>query len=117
MEVTSDPPEATVFVNGNQRGTTPFRYVYDPVDGRELNFELRKSGYTPSTFVLRPHMDNGVLFVDAMLLGVPYIIDRKNPALYALPMDRYTANLYKEVPGDIQRQLVPITNMIVALGD
>ena len=42
MEVTSDPPEATVFVNGNQRGTTPFRYVYDPADGRELNFELRK---------------------------------------------------------------------------
>lgn len=117
MEVTSDPPEATVFVNGNQRGTTPFRYVYDPADGSELNFELRKSGYTPSTFVMRPHMDKGVLFVDAMLLGVPYIMDRKNPALYALPMDRYTANLYKEVPGDIQRQLVPITNMIVALGD
>lgn len=117
MEVTSDPPEATVFVNGNQRGTTPFRYVYDPADGREVNFELRKSGHTPSTFVVRPRMDNGVLFADAMLLGIPYIVDRKSPALYEMPAETYSANLYKEVPSEMQRQMVPISTMKVALGD
>lgn len=117
MEVLSDPPEATVFVNGNQRGTTPFRYVYDPADGKEVNFELRKTAYAPVTFVVRPQMDNGVLFADAMLLGIPYIVDRKSPALYEMPTPSYTANLYKEIPSDVQRQLVPIGTVNLALGD
>ena len=117
MEVLSDPSDATVFVNGNQRGSTPFRYVYDPADGKEVNFELRKTAYAPVTFVVRPQMDNGVLFADAMLLGIPYIVDRKNPALYEMPTSSYTANLYKEVPSDVQRQLVPIGTVNLALGD
>ena len=68
MEVLSEPGEGTVFVNGNQRGTTPFRYAYDPADGAEVNFEVRKTGYVPRTFTVRPRMNNGVLFADAMLL-------------------------------------------------
>ncbi|MBX2973964.1 MAG: hypothetical protein KF797_12745, partial [Flavobacteriales bacterium] len=117
LEVLSDPPEATVFVNGSQRGTTPFRYVYDPADGREVNFEVRKSGYGPNTFSVRPRMDNGVLFADAMLLGIPYIVDRKSPALYEMPTTSYSANLYKEAPADVQRQLVPVGTVNMALGD
>lgn len=117
LEVLSDPPEATVFVNGSQRGTTPFRYVHDPADGREVNFEVRKSGYGPNTFSVRPRMDNGVLFADAMLLGIPYIVDRKSPALYEMPTTSYSANLYKEVPADVQRQLVPVGTVNMALGD
>jgi hypothetical protein len=58
---------------------------YDPADGREVMFELRKNSYKPTTFSMRPKMDNGVLFADAMLLGIPYIVDRKSPALYEMP--------------------------------
>lgn len=117
MEILSEPQEATVFVNGNQRGTTPFNYVYDPADGSEVMFELRKNGYAPSTFTVRPRMDNGVLFADAMLLGIPYIVDSKSPNLYEMPASRYTANLYREVPAEEQRHMVPIAGLTLALGD
>ena len=117
MDVLSEPGEAIVYVNGNQRGTTPFRYVYDPSDGKEVMFEVRKNGYVPSAFSLRPSMNNGVLFADAMLLGIPYIVDRKSPALYQLPVNSYTASLYKEVPADRQRQLIPVAPLTVSLGD
>ncbi len=117
MEVLSEPGEGTVFVNGNQRGTTPFRYAYDPSDGTEVNFEVRKTGYVPKTFTVRPRMNNGVLFADAMLLGIPYIVDSKSPALYKMPTGSYMANLYKEVPADVQRQMVPVQAMDMGLGD
>lgn len=116
MEILSEPGEATVFVNGNQRGTTPFHYAYDPADGADVNFEVRKSGFVPSTFTVRPQMNNGVLFADAMLLGIPYIADSKSPALYKMPTGSFTANLYKEVAADVQRQMVPVTPMAVELG-
>lgn len=117
MEVLSEPAEATVYVNGDQRGTTPFRYVYDPSDGKDVSFEVRKTGYVPGTFSLRPDMNNGVLFADALLFGIPYIVDRKNPALYRLPVRTFTANLYKVVPADVQRQLIPVVPSTVSLGD
>lgn len=117
MEILSEPGEATVFVNGNQRGTTPFRYAYDPADGQEVNFEVRKSGHVPSTFSVRPKMNNGVLFADAMLLGIPYIVDSKSPALYKMPTGSYTANLYKEVSADVQRQMMPVTTLATELGE
>ncbi|MBL7953364.1 MAG: trypsin-like peptidase domain-containing protein [Flavobacteriales bacterium] len=117
MEVLSDPGEATVFVNGNQRGTTPFRYAYTPEDGDEVNFEVRKSGYVPSTFTISPRMNNGVLFADAMLLGIPYIADSKSPSLYRMPAASYLTSLYKEVPADVQRQMVPVQALVMGLGD
>lgn len=117
MEILSDPSEATVFVNGNQRGTTPFRYAYDPADGTDVTFELRRTGYVPSTFSLRPRMNNGVLFADAMLLGIPYIVDSKSPALYKMPTGSYMASLYKEISPDVQRQMVPVNTLAIGLGD
>ncbi|MBK6881749.1 MAG: trypsin-like peptidase domain-containing protein [Flavobacteriales bacterium] len=117
MEIGSDPSEATVFVNGNQRGTTPFSYSYDPADGTEVMFELRKNGYKPTTFSMRPKMDNGVLFADAMLLGIPYIADRMSPALYEMRVGSYRANLYKEVDNDLQRFLIPVASVVLAMGD
>ena len=117
LEITSDPSEATVYVNGNQRGTTPFTYAYDPEDGDEVQFELRRAGYVPTTLSLRPKMNNGVLFADAMLLGIPYIVDRKSPALYSMSTTSYRANLYREVPAETQRQMVPVGTFEVTLGD
>lgn len=116
MEVLSDPPEATIFVNGNQRGTTPFQYVYDRADGKEVTFELRKTGYAPQTFSVVPRTNKGVLFADAMLLGIPYIVDRKSAALYDLPTTSHMASLYKEVSTDVQRSLVPVKTATLALG-
>jgi S1-C subfamily serine protease len=117
LEITSEPSEATVFVNGNQRGTTPFSYSYDPADGKEVSFEVRKSGFVPSIITMRPNMDKTVLFADAMLLGIPYLVDKNSPALYDLPVSSYTVPLYKEVQANVQRQLVPVGALSVVLGD
>ncbi len=117
LEITSEPSEATVYVNGNQRGTTPFSYTYAPADGKEVSIELRKTGFTPSTITMRPDMDRTVLFADAMLLGIPFLVDKNSPALYDLPMGSYTVPLYKEVPANVQRQLVPVGGVNVVLGD
>src|SRR5690606_28942391 len=68
MTLDSEPSGAMVYVNGNERGTTPFNYTYHPDDGKEVAFELRRTGYRTTSVTLRPGRSNGVLFVDAMLL-------------------------------------------------
>jgi S1-C subfamily serine protease len=109
----SEPSNATVRVNGMEQGHTPFSYTYDPVDGDEVSFELDLTGYETGSFSMRPSRSNGVLFADAMLLNIPYIVDRNDPALYTLPIGDHTLQLFKKTPLDMPRQMVPITTVDV----
>jgi hypothetical protein len=43
ITVSSDPPDATVLINGNLAGRTPLRY--DVVRSENLHLEIRKAGY------------------------------------------------------------------------
>ncbi|MEZ4738378.1 MAG: trypsin-like peptidase domain-containing protein [Flavobacteriales bacterium] len=113
ITLNSDPPNATVRVNGNERGTTPLTYNYVPADGEELAIELTLAGHEKSSFTIRPKRSNGVLFADAMLLNIPYLADKNDPALYVLPMGEYTVRLFKEIPDDMPRQMVPISTVDV----
>ncbi len=112
----SDPAGATVHVNGNQKGTTPFTYDYSPEDGEEVTIELRLTGYRATTLTIRPSMNGGVLFADAMLLGIPYMVDRKSADLYDLPVKEYRVQMYKEVKEDLSHYVVPIAGMDITLG-
>lgn len=113
----SQPSGATVFVNGNQKGTTPFTYTYSVEDGSDVNFEFRNPGYRSSTLNMRPSTSNGVLFVDAMLLGIPYIVDRNNANMYKVPVSEYVVQMYKEPNEDLTRYTLPISGMAVKLGE
>lgn len=63
----SDPAEATVYINGVERGTTPYTMDYDATDdGDELTIEMRKNGYQSSSISMRPAVNKGILFADAM---------------------------------------------------
>ncbi|MDQ3100391.1 MAG: trypsin-like peptidase domain-containing protein [Bacteroidota bacterium] len=113
----SEPSGATVHINGNQRGTTPFTYNYTPEDGKDVVIEFRSLGYRSSTLNIHPGVSNGVLFADAMLLGIPYIVDRNNPAMYKLPVKEYMVQLYKEVKDDLTHFTLPISGIEIKLGD
>jgi len=109
----SDPAEAMVYINGVERGPTPYTLDYTPDDGDELTIEMRKNGYQSSSISMRPAVNKGILFVDAMLLNIPYIVDSKNPALYDLPISDHTMTLYKEQSQDATKYLIPVTELEV----
>lgn len=109
LTITSSPAGATVYENGAEVGSTPYTYTYDKPDGSEVSLELRKEGLLPVTFDLRPKKKNGVLFADAMLLGIPYIVDGKSKALYSFPKPELAVNMYRTPAVDVQRADLPIT--------
>ncbi len=117
FDLRSDPPGAAVFVNGQERGTTPFLYTYLPADGEEVKFELRKEGYRSCNLDLTPRMAHGVLFVDAMLFHIPYAVDRNSPHLYRVPVSEHTMVLRKETPPDQKRWSMPVARVDVGIAE
>lgn len=113
----SDPAEATVYINGVERGTTPYTLDYGVDDGRDLSIEMRKSGYRSNSISVQPTVRKGILFADAMLLNIPYIADSKNPALFKLPITEHTMTLYKEQAPGATKYLIPVTEVVVHPGD
>ncbi len=116
LTINSSPPGAKVYENGAEVGNTPYTYTYSDPDGGEVSMELRKDGLQPVTFALRPKRRNGILFADAMLLGIPYIVDGKSKSLYSFPKGELAVNMYKTPASDVQRLDMPITVLENALG-
>lgn len=119
LQVGSEPSDATVLINGAEVGRTPYSLSYVKEMGNEVTLELRKDGYQPKTLVLRPATHGGVLFADAMLLGIPYIVDGKSDALYRFPYSQVDVSLYKALPQDLQRvdlPVAPMENAVTAKG-
>jgi S1-C subfamily serine protease len=113
--LSSEPSGATVYINGNEKGTTPYTYHYDAADGMSVEFEFRLSGYQSERFIMKAQQNNGLLFVDAMLLGIPYIVDHRSSALYKTPTGGHTVHLYKEFSADQRRYDLPVTGVEVSL--
>ncbi len=108
LTINSAPSAAVVYMNGNEKGTTPYVYTYAPDDGEEVLFELRLPGHQSATMNLRPERNNAVLFADAMLLHIPYLADKNAPRLYYLPANEITVDLYKEQGEVAMRHMLPI---------
>jgi hypothetical protein len=113
----SEPSGATVRVNGFEKGTTPFTYNYRPDDGREVIFEFHTPGYRTTTVNMRPGINRSVLFADAMLLGIPWLVDHNSPNLYSMPAKEYQVRLYKETRSDQPRVVVPLAGVLTELGE
>ncbi len=116
LVINSSPAGATVYENGAEVGSTPYTYTYDKPDGGEVNIELRKEGLQPVTFSLKPQKMNAILFADAMLLGIPYIVDGKSNALYKFPKGEMAVNMYKATQTGLQQLDLPITILENSLG-
>lgn len=113
----SDPEGATVFVNGNERGTTPWNYTYEPDDGDLVEVEFRMPGHLSNKLTINPTMKNGILFLEAMLFHIPYIVDHDNPAMYRIDRSETTVRMVKELPTDIPARMAPLSGVLVALGE
>lgn len=108
LVINSSPAGATVLVNGAEKGVTPFTYEFADPKGGDVQVELRKQGHVPAAYVLHPKRSNGVLFADAMLLGIPYAADARSNNLYTFPVRELEVNLYKEMPADRQKLELPL---------
>ena len=115
--INSDPPGAIVFVEGVERGTTPMTYTWEERDGLDVEMELRKAGYHTSTLRFRCDDHDGVLLADALLLHIPYLVDRKSPRMRKLGFQEVTVPLYLEPRQDQRTFLVPVAPMDVDLTD
>ena len=116
LQVESTPSGATVYENGAEVGTTPYTYTYDKPSGDKVSLELRKEGMDPVAFELRPTVKNSVMLVDALLLGIPYIVDGSSNKLYSFPVQGMRKNLYKAVAKDRQQFDLPVTVLENSLG-
>lgn len=111
LTLSSEPGGAVVYMNGNEKGITPYTYNYSPDDGKEVVFELRQPGYKSATVSVRPERNNAVLFADAMLFHIPYLADKNDPRMYSMPTGEVTVNLYKESREHAMRHMLPITSV------
>ncbi len=88
LEIRSEPPGATVSINGAEVGNTPYTLTYSKELDREVLVELRMEGYEPVNSTVRVKEQGGIIFADAMLLGIPYIFDSRDPRLYKFQAGR-----------------------------
>ncbi|HEY0976636.1 MAG TPA: trypsin-like peptidase domain-containing protein [Flavobacteriales bacterium] len=116
VQVNSEPSGATVLINGAEVGLTPYTLSYVKDMGKEVTVEVRKEGYQPRTVAIRATESGGVLFADAMLLGIPYIFDGRSDALYKFAYTSVDVSLYKALPEDLQRVDLPVAPMENAIG-
>lgn len=114
--INSSPTGATVYENGAEVGATPFTYTYDRHDAAKVTVELRQEGRQPVNFELAPKKNNAILLADALLLGIPYIVDGKSNQLYSFPQKELQVNLYKAIPSEMQRVDLPVTMLEHTLG-
>jgi len=116
LTVDSSPSGATVYANGTEVGTTPYSYSYDPNDSHNATLELRLEGREPVTLDPHPKKNNGVLLADALLLGIPYIVDGNSAKLWSFPRKEISVNLYRTMPDDRQQLELPVATLENAIG-
>lgn len=73
-----------------------------------LVLELHKEGYETTRYELYPRLHKGVLFADAMLLGIPYIVDGGSSSMYSMPAKEANFRLYRTFPKDRQLLELPV---------
>ncbi|MFZ1686222.1 MAG: trypsin-like peptidase domain-containing protein [Flavobacteriales bacterium] len=109
--VDSTPSGAMFLLNGEEVGTAPYTYTYNSMDGEELVFEVRKTGYVNGKTELRIQRNNGILLADAMLFHIPYAFDKNHPNMYRFPKRTVMVDLLKEMPTDLEKFLLPVTGL------
>ncbi|MGO9830932.1 MAG: PEGA domain-containing protein [Myxococcaceae bacterium] len=82
--LSSDPPSATVFLNGLPIGKTPTEVLLDSKNA--YNLEFRKDGYEPRVVVVTHFLGAGWMVVDLLFLLalVPIIVDAATGDWYYL---------------------------------
>lgn len=114
--INSEPAGAEVYLRGSEVGVTPYTYTYDLLDGTDVGMEVRKEGHELVTFSLKPAQSNTVLFVDALLLNIPYIADSKSNALYGFPVNERSLRLSRTLTDTDRPIELPVLQIENKLG-
>lgn len=98
VELSSEPPGADVYINGQKRGTTPFSLMLKK--GREYAIEFKKQGYDDKIFHMSYSLGAGWLILDILGGLIPVIVDAITGAWNGLDYDSYKAIMNKSVAGE-----------------
>ena len=97
LEIKTDPPGAEVYDKNNVKlGTTP--YTVSDMKEKKMTLSIQKDGYEENRIDLTRHSQPALLFMDAMFLCIPCIVDLSNPSkLYSIEGPQGTMKLRKKV--------------------
>ena len=80
VEIKTTPAGADIYDNNKVKlGTTP--YTFSDLKEKNIHLTLQKEGYEESQVDLIRHSQSELLFIDAMLLCIPCVVDLANPSI------------------------------------
>ena len=91
VDLSSEPPGANVYVNGQNRGKTPL--TLNLKKGKEYNIEFRKDGFETKLFVLQYSLGAGWLILDILAGLIGIIVDASTGAWNGFETNAYKAIL------------------------
>ena len=96
FEIKTSPPGAEVYdKNRVKLGTTP--YTVSDMKEKKMVLTIQKEGYEDEQLELIRHSQPGLLWLDAMLLCVPCVVDLANKANYSIEAPPGTLKLRKKI--------------------
>ena len=105
VSIESEPEEATIYVNGEKRGSTPTRVIL-PVDSSH-EIRIEKEGYEPRTFYIDNEIGLEWAILDVVFGVVPVLVDAVTGAWYKLEKNHIRVTLQKsEGDSDAEGELV-----------
>jgi serine protease Do len=99
VEIKTEPSGADVYDKNNVKlGTTPYTVTSTTMKEKRMLVSIQKEGYEESRLELIRHSEPELLFLDAMLLCIPCVVDLSNPSnLYSLEGPQGTIKLRKKL--------------------
>lgn len=89
-KVTSDPPGATVTINGRYYGETPREFAIRSSTFGQYHIRLEKEGYEPLEDVMPKQLFVGRLVVDILLFWPAALFNAMGPMVYPPYEHHYT---------------------------
>jgi len=102
VDLSSDPSEVQVYINGHLRGTTPLTLKLRSKDTHHIEF--KKQGYKTRTVVIDNHVGAGWIVLDVIFGLIPVVVDAATGSWYVLDEREYNAIME---PDGISMRLVP----------
>lgn len=102
LALSTDPPEAEVYVNGFMRGVTPLELNLKA--DMSYTIEFRKEGYDPVIRIVNTRIGAGWVILDVIGGLVPVVVDAATGAWNELDQDTVNAVLRKQ---DVQTNPAP----------
>ena len=73
-KLTSTPPEAKIYIDGEYKGTTPYKHSDASISGSQKSIEIKKEGYDDfQTILTKKGRAHGGAIVGGIFLLIPFM--------------------------------------------